>query len=122
MPQALDNFIKAAADLREATALLGLIGKESPGTTARTPGRLHAADVSVTVCYQEHDGGKNYHECKVLDRAMSTVLRRHYFDRLTGLALQELERAVSETRDAAEAEYRQMFDAAIGDPPREEAA
>jgi hypothetical protein len=116
MPQALDNHLKATAELREAHELISLIGKESLDTTARTPGKLHAVNVSITICYQAHDGAKNYHECKALDRAMSMALRAHYFDRVLHQGLQELERAVSATREAAAAEYKAMFDGAAIEP------
>lgn len=57
-----------------AKKVLGYIGKQQR-TTAKAVGKIHSLKCKVDIHYQEHDGGKNYHQSDRLNEALSTAAR-----------------------------------------------
>jgi len=83
-------------------------GKMPIHCTTNTPGKLSSVEIKTRICYQEFDGGKNYHDSPAFDIAMAQVIRENFGN----LAAQALDILINKCRDkkrAAQEEYQEMF-------------
>lgn len=78
MSAMLKSFRKAKSEEASAVSYVGLLGRVSPGATARHSGTLASLVVKTRMHFQEYDGAKNYHENPVFDEALARVISRNF--------------------------------------------